>query len=146
MCERVSDVQCTMNCEKNESFSRVRCQVCYRLPLLRAKHRHQRQNLNKRTELCTLALRLRCFLRGVWRDRSFGAVGTRRDGAGRVDGFGRRRCSRRRQSRRFSLRVRARSVILRRDTMKSSLLGLVLLTTSSRAILPVSVTLVEEQG
>ena len=45
----------------------------------------------------------------------------------------------------FASPPRARSVILRR-TMNFTLLGLLLLATSSRAILPVSVTLVEEQG
>ena len=77
------------------------------------------------------------------------AVGVRRDGEGRVDWiWATEVLATASQSRRFlrCLRVRARSVILRRDTMKSSLLGLLLLATSSRAILPVSVTLVEEQG
>ena len=99
--------------------------------------------------LCTLALR--CFLRGVWRAvvRRGAAVGVRRDGEGRVDWiWATEVLATASQSRRFlrCLRVRARSVILRRDTMKSSLLGLLLLATSSRAILPVSVTLVEDQG
>ena len=76
------------------------------------------------------------------------AVGVRRDGEGRVDWiWATEVLATASQSRRFlrCLRVRARSVILRR-TMNFTLLGLLLLATSSRAILPVSVTLVEEQG
>ena len=147
MCERVSDVQCTMNCEKNESFSRLRCATAFRFSGLSTGIK-DKISLSAPSSVhlgVTVALFFAGRLAGSVVRRG-AAVGVRRDGAGRVDGFGRRRCSRRRQSRRFSLRVRARSVILRRDTMKSSLLGLLLLTTSSRAILPVSVTLVEEQG
>ena len=59
-----------MNCEKNESFSRLRCATAFRFSGLST-------GIKDKISLSapsTLALRLRCFLRGVWRDRSFGAV------------------------------------------------------------------------
>ena len=98
-----------------------------------------------------MALRLRCFLRGVWRDRSFGAVPRSARGVTERDvwmdlGDGGARDGAKVGVFRVGSACALRSVILRRDTMNFSLLGLLLLATSSRAILPVSVTLVEEQG